>query len=199
MNRPIATMLISFAVLCIRSGMCFGFAVRRIGDRFDACHNHRSSRRPHSKLVRPMTEPTSSSLRRGRSDPDKAKAEKSTEEGRTSKRKRLSNLARRFRRIFRPFPEIHEDTTSLDDASQGNASSIRIEEIEEKSSQGRKMAVALPSDDQGTLLNDVPPRDVTIPIEKTKEQIITPIENALVIPTDDPMPTRQSRSAEHGK
>ena len=182
----IATVFISFVVLCTRSGISFGFAVRRVGVRFGTCHC--SSRSPRSRLLRPMAEPTSISLRLGRSETDKEEASKSTDEGRASKRKRLFDLARRFRRTFRPFLigirgriPIDEDT-SLDDASQRNASPMQIEETKERIPQV-----------ENTLLDDVSARDVSIQTQKTEEHI-APIENIMIIPTE-----RQSRSAEHGK
>jgi hypothetical protein len=192
MNKfSIATVFISFVVLCIRSGICFGFAVRRVGVRVGACHC--SSRSPRSRLLRPMTKPTSTSLRLGRSETDKEEAKKSTDEGRASKRKRLFDLARRFRQTFRPFligmrRRISIDEgTSLDDASQRNVSSMQIEETKERILQVEKTVVAPPSDDQGTLLDDVSARDASILTQKTEEHIA------------DPASTRQSRSAEHGK
>jgi hypothetical protein len=203
MNRfSIANIFISFAVLCMRSGICFGFAARRVGVRIGA--RHLSSRSPRSRLSRPMTAPTSTSLRLGRSETDEEEAEESTDGGRASTRKRLSNLARRFRRTFRPFPigmrgGISIDQgASLDDASQRNASPIKTEETKERISQVETTVVAPPSDDQGTLSYDVSPMDLSIQTQDTEEHTV-PIENVLVIPTHYPMSTRQSRSARHGK
>ena len=192
MNKfSIATVFVSFVVLCARSGVSFGFAVRRVGVLRFGASCHCSSRRSRSRLSRPATEPTSISLRLGRSETDKDEAEQSTEEGRASKRKRLFDLARRFRRTFRPFLigmrrriSIDEES-SLDDASQRNASPImQIEDTMERTLQV-----------ENTLLDDVSAaRDVSVQTQKTEEEPIAPIENTLIIPKE-----RQSRSAEHGK
>jgi hypothetical protein len=188
---PIAAIFISFAaVLGIRSGTCYGFAVVR-----------RTSRSlGHTKLVvSPMmmtTEPTS------RFEPSgEEEAAKSTDAGRMSTRKRLSNLTRRFLHSFRPFKRTSmEREASLDDASQRNASPMMIQVDDTKGliSQVEKTIFALPSDGQGTPLDGVSPRDVLIQTGEMQVQI-APIEDMSVIHIDDPVMTRHTRSADHGK
>jgi hypothetical protein len=78
-----------------------------------------------------------------------------------------------------------DEGSSLDDASQRNASPImQIEDTMERTPQV-----------ENTLLDDVSAaRDVSVQTQKTEEEPIAPIENTLIIPKE-----RQSRSAEHGK
>ena len=192
---PIATIFISFAaVLLICSGVCFGFAIVR-----------GASWSPSNLVVRPMktTGPTS------RFDPEGEEgADNSTDdECRRSTRKRLSNLTRRIREIFRKFKRISTDQEgSLDVASQGIASTIQIvdksttqmDNTRALISQGEKMTFALPSNDRGTSLDGVSPTDLLIETEEIQERI-APIENMSVIHVDDPVTTRHTRSAEHGK